>query len=91
MQQHDDAIGRANRGQPVRDRDDGRGARNVREGRTHRLLGLAVDARRRLVEQQHARATGERARNGHELLLPRGQARAAFAELRCVALLEAAR
>jgi hypothetical protein len=59
--------------------------RDVRERRPHRLLGFAVDARRRFVEQQDAGRSGQGARDGDELLLSRRQACAAFAELGVVA------
>ena len=53
------------------------------QGVADEQLGLGVDARRRLVEDQHARIERERARERQQLLLPDRQRRAALGHRRC--------
>mmetsp|Transcript_100376 Transcript_100376/g.288360 ORF Transcript_100376/g.288360 Transcript_100376/m.288360 type:complete len:233 (+) Transcript_100376:2356-3054(+) len=70
--------------QPVGDGDGReaveRGALQCVQGRLHTLLGLVVQGRGRLVEQQQLRFLRERARDRHALLLPSGQLAAADAD-----------
>src|SRR5471030_409486 len=86
--EHDDAVGLAYRRQAVGDGDDGDAAAQLVERGLHDLLGGAVDVRRGLVEQQDARRPGQRAGDGDQLLLAGRQARAAFAQLRVVAVFQ---
>ena len=64
----------------------------VRPGHQHaqrvadEQLGLRVDARRRLVEDQHARVERERARERQQLLLPDRERRAALGDRARVAV-----
>ena len=86
--EHQNLIGAANRRQPVRD-DERRPAVAQRSQAVldHRLA-LAVEARRRFVEQQDPRIGENRARDRHALALAAGQPDAALADDRLVPLLE---
>ena len=86
--EHQDLIRAPNRRQPVRD-DERRAALAQRpQAVLNQRLALAVEARRRLVEQQDARIGEDRARDRHALALAAGQPHAALADDRVVALLE---
>ena len=62
-----------------------RRAAPVRQVAHQPLLGLGVERRRRLVEQEDLRILEQRARQSESLSLPRREARAPLAELRLVA------
>ena len=79
--QHDDAIGLLDRRETMRDDDARPMLEEPLEGLTHENLRVGVDVRRRLVEDEHSRIVNERAREGDELLLARGEGRAALLDL----------
>mmetsp|Transcript_24158 Transcript_24158/g.71881 ORF Transcript_24158/g.71881 Transcript_24158/m.71881 type:complete len:353 (+) Transcript_24158:643-1701(+) len=89
--EHNDLVGRSHRRETVRHRQHRAAAREQGERVMHRALRLRVEARRRLVEQQHARVPHQRARDRDALLLPARQLPAAQAHLCAVARAEVAR
>ena len=86
--EHQNLIGAPDRRQPVRD-DERRAPLPQRpQAVLDQRLALAVEARRRLVEDQDARVRENRARDGDALPLAARQPHAALADDRVVALLE---
>ena len=86
--EHQDLVGAADGRQPVRD-DERRAALPQRlQAVLNQRLALAVEARRRFVENQDARVRQNRARDRHALPLSAGQAHAALADDRVVLLVE---
>src|SRR5215212_6304352 len=79
-------VGALDGREAVRDDDGGAVAQHPLDGPLDELLGLRVDGAGRLVEDEERRVEGERAREGDELLLADGEARAALAHLGLVAL-----
>ena len=89
--EHDDQVGVADRREPVGD-DERRAAVQQAAQRALDLpLGADVDRARRLVEDQDPRVGEQRPCERDELPLAEREPRAALAELRLVAVLEAAR
>ena len=86
--EHDDPAGLADRRQAVGD-DDRRAAREQpAQAGLDAALGVQVDVRRRLVEDEDPRVGDERAGERDELALAGRELRAALADLRVVAVLE---
>src|SRR5215210_7410917 len=86
--EHDDQVGIADRGEPMRD-DEGRP--RAEEGPQRALdlpLRADVDRRRRFVEDEDARVGQEGAGEGDELTLAEREARPALAEVGVVAVFE---
>ena len=84
--QHQDLVHVLDGGQPVRDHDRGAALQEHGQRPLDERLGLGVDGRGRLVEDQHPRVVGEGAREGQELLLPDRQRGAPLLDLAVVAL-----
>ena len=85
----DDEVGIADRRQPVGD-DEGRSSSEQEPQRPFDLpLGADVDRRGGLVQDQDSRVGEQRARQRHKLTLSKRESRAAFLQLRLVAVLEA--
>ena len=80
--EHDDAVGGADGRQPVRDDDRRPPLHHRLERALEARLGVRVDARRRLVEDEERRVAVERAREREELPLARAEVRAALVDLR---------
>ena len=81
-----DRVGVQHRRQPVRD-DDRRGPlHDLLDRLAHQALRLAVERARRLVEDEDGRAADHRPRDGDPLALAAGQADAALAHHRVVAV-----
>ena len=78
--EHDDLVGVDDGRQPVRDHDE-RAVLGDRVDRlAHQLLVAAVEARGRLVEQQHGRRREQRAGDREPLALAAGEHDAVFAD-----------
>ena len=89
--EHDDLARALDRREPVGD-DDRRAAREQPPQAGLDLgLGVDVDVRRRLVEDEDARVRDERARERDELALAGRELDAALADRRVVAVLQAGR
>src|SRR5206468_1861377 len=73
-------------GQAVRDQDGRALAEEAAQLVEDRALGLGVDARERVVEDEHPRRCGEHARERDALLLPARERDAALADDRLEAL-----
>src|SRR5207248_3555122 len=73
-------------GQVMRDEEQGDLAAQAADGATERFGGLAVQAGRRLVENEDAGTPQQRPRDRDALLLPAGQTHAVLAEHRLIAL-----
>ena len=86
---HDQPVGLAQRRQPVGDGDRGAALHQVVERLLDLLLGLGVDRRGGLVEDQDARVDQQRARDRDALALAAGQRLAALADQRVVAVRQA--
>ena len=84
--EHEDLIGVADRREAVRDRDRGAPARELIQRLLDSALGLGVQRRGRLVEDQHRRVAKDRARDRDALLLAAREAVSALADRRVVAL-----
>src|SRR3954470_11585799 len=84
--EHHDLVGVPDRRQAVGDRDRGPALRQPVERRLHVALGLGVERAGGLVEDQHRRVAQDRARDRDALLLAAGEAVAALADDRVVAL-----
>src|SRR5579883_1796948 len=82
---HDDPIGRAYRTQPVGDDDRCTPLEKQAESLLDPNLGLGVDVRGRLIQNQDARIGQERAGKGEELALTSREIGAALGEARRVA------
>ena len=89
--EHDDAPGLADRRQPVGDDDRGAAGQQPPQAVLDAALGVQVDVRGRLVEDEDARVGDERAGEGDELALAGGELHAALADLACRAVRERAR
>src|SRR5262249_12120315 len=74
----DDAIDRADRGEAVGDEQRGAPAPGALQRVLEAGLGVAVDVGGGLVEDEDRRVAVERAREGDELALPRGEVAAAL-------------
>jgi hypothetical protein len=86
--EHDDLVGAAD-GRDTMGHDDRRSALPSRgEPLQNLLLGMGVDGRQRIVENQDLRLDHECPGDGHALLLSPGQRDAAFAHRRVVAFRE---
>ena len=84
---HDhDAVRLAQGEQPVGDQDGGAALGDAVQSLLDVLLGLGVDARRRLVEDQDLGVGGHDAREGEQLPLAVGEVGAALGEVGLVAL-----
>ena len=70
----------------MRDRDGRAPARELVQRLLHRTLGLGVQRRGRLVEDQHGRVPQHRARDRYPLLLAAGEAVATLADGGVIAL-----
>ena len=86
--EHQDLIGAPNRREPVRDHERRPPLPQRLQAVLDQRLALAVEARRRLVEDQDPRVGQDRARDRHPLALAAGQPHAALADDRVVPLLE---
>ena len=84
--EHDDLVGVADRREPVRDRDRRAALGEPVERLLDGALGLRVEGARRLVEHEHGRVAQDRARDRDALLLAAGEAVAALADDRVVAV-----
>ena len=84
--EHHDLVGADDGGEPVRDDQRGAVLGNAVERILDVPLGVAVERRGRLVEQQDRRAFQDGARDGDALLLAAGELEAALADLGVVAL-----
>jgi hypothetical protein len=84
--EHDDLVRVADGRQPVRDRDRRPARGELLERCLHQALGLRVEGRGRLVEDEHRRVTENRAGDRDPLLLAAGEAVASLAHDRVVAL-----
>ena len=80
--QHQDLVHVLDGRQPVRDGDRRAAGHQHVQRVADQELGLGVDARRRLVEDQDARIERQRARERQQLLLPDRQRRAALGDRR---------
>ena len=87
--EHDDSAGLADRRQAVGDDDRRASGEQAAQARLDAPLRVEVDVRGRLVEDQDARVGDERAGERDELALAGRQLRAALADGRLVAVLEA--
>src|SRR5215470_2993052 len=74
------------RGQPVCDRKRRAIGRDLLEFGLDQLLGLRVERRSRLVEDQDARVLQDRTRDGDSLLLATGQLQAALTNRRLISV-----
>ena len=83
--QHEDAVGVLDRREPVRDHERRAAREELLERVLDQPLGLRVDARGRLVEDEDGRVVRQRAREGEQLALPAREVAAALADLRVVA------
>jgi hypothetical protein len=77
---NDDAVELTQRGEPVRDGYDGTAGHQPGQCLANGLLGLGVQRRCRLVEQQDRRVLQERAGDRNPLALSTGQAQAAITD-----------
>ena len=84
--EHDDPPGLADRGEAVGDHDRGAAGQQAAQAVLDAPLGVQVDVRGRLVEDQDARVGDQRAGEGDQLALAGGQLRAALADLGVVAV-----
>ena len=84
--EHDDLVGVAHGREPVRDRDRRPPLGEPLERLLHRALGLRVERRGRLVEDEDRRVAQDRPRDRDALLLAAREAVAALADDRVVAL-----
>jgi len=73
VSEDDDAAGLADRRQAVGDDDRRAPGEQAAQAVLDLAIGVQVDVRRRLVEDQDAGVGRERAREGDELALPRGE------------------
>src|SRR4051812_15597898 len=87
--EHDDLAGALDRGQPVRDHDRGAAGQQAPQAVLDPALGVHVDVRGGLVQDQDPRVGDERAGERDELALPGRELHAALADRRVVALGEA--
>ena len=87
--EHQDAVEAAHGRQPMRDHDRGASLHQPLHRLLDQRLRLRVQARRRLVQDQHARIRQERPRQRHPLPLAARQLDAALADQRAVALRQA--
>ena len=71
--QHDDPVGVADRGQPVRDHEAGAPLEQPRERRLDQPLGVAVDACGRFIEDQDLGIGDQGAGEADQLPLPERQ------------------
>src|SRR5215472_11962991 len=76
----EDAVGEAQRRQPVGDDDDGASLRHLAHVLLDEALRLGVERARRLVEDQDRWAVDERARDRDALALAAREVRSALAE-----------
>ena len=83
--EHDQAVHRRDRRQPMRDRDDGLALHQRVEVLLDRRLDLGVERRGRLVEDQDRRVLQQDARDRDALPLSAGQLHAALADMGVVA------
>src|SRR5215470_2375050 len=83
--QHDDAVGAANRREPVRDDDRRATGHQIVERLLHHHLAFGVERAGRLVEDQNWRVLQNRARDRDALALAARKYRAALADHRIVA------
>ena len=83
---HDDAPRLADRREAVGDHDRRAPREQAPQARLDAPLGVQVDVRGRLVEDQDARVGDQRAREGDQLALAGGELRAALADLGVIAL-----
>ena len=89
--EHDDLVGVAHRGQPVRDDQHRAVPHQPLDGLLHQPLRLGVERAGGLVENQDRRIAEQRAGDGDPLPLPAGEPGAALAQHRVVALRAAPR
>ena len=82
---HHDPVHGGDRGQAVRDGDDGLALHHLRQRVLDRGLDLAVQRRCRLVQHQHRRILQERAGQGNALALSTREFHAAFAKMGVIA------
>ncbi len=87
---HEDAVARQHGGKPVRDHERRAIGHQPGQRRLHQRLAFRIERGCRLVEQQERRVAQDRARDGDALALTAGQRHAALADLRVVALRQAA-
>src|SRR5438552_4215278 len=78
--QDDDLVGVANGGGAVRNQNRGAALQDSAQAVEDALLGLGVDARERVVEDENARIADNGAGDGGALLLPTGKSDAALAD-----------
>src|SRR2546430_16179272 len=78
--QDDDLVGVANGGGAVRNQNRGAALHDSAQAVEDALLGLGVDARERVVEDENARIADNGAGDGGALLLPTGKSDAALAD-----------
>ena len=71
--EHEDAVGVADRAQPVRDHERGAADEQLVEALLDGALRLGVERARRLVEEQDRRPVVERASDRDPLLLAAGE------------------
>ena len=83
--QHDDLVGADDGGKPMRDDQCGAIFRDPFERILNLLLGMAVECRGGLVEQEDRRTFQDGSRNGHALLLAARKLQAALANFGLVA------
>ncbi len=81
--EHDDQVGAADRGQPVRDDERGSSGEQQAKPVLDAPLGSDVDRRGRLVEDEDPRIGEQRSRERDELPLAEREPEAALAELAC--------
>src|SRR5207237_1635920 len=84
--EHADQVRLLHGGQAVRDQDGRALAEEAAQLVEDGALGLGVDARERVVEDEHPRRCGEHARERDALLLPARERDAALADDRLEAL-----
>jgi hypothetical protein len=88
--EHQDLVSAADGGQAVCDHERGAARPQAPKAVLDHLLALAVEARRRLVQDENTRVRQDRARDGDALPLAARQLDAAFADHRVVSLRELA-
>ena len=81
---HQNLIGAANGGEPVRDDERRAPAHQLREAFLNQHFGFGIEARSRFVQNQDARVGQNRARDRNALALPAGKFHAALADDRVV-------
>ena len=82
--EHDRAVGDADRREPLRRDEHGAAGDGGTEVLDQQPLGLGVDGRHRIVEDEHARAGEQRPRERDALALAAGEVDAALADQRVV-------